>query len=265
VNTDQAPTTAPPTPPPAATSGTAPARSLVSLLGAPRAAVVEHLRREGDASVAELATELAISEVATRRHLAVLEAEGLVQARTVRQPRGRPAARYALTEEAGRLFPQRYDRFAADVLDFLTDEQGREGLRAFLRWRLEREVAGLMEAVTAPDLPGRLEQLAEALSAAGFEASVTPDGEGFTLTQDHCALEDLAREHPELCAFEAATFSRVLGRDVRLQRRATLATGARTCVCGVTPRSTTSSAADRRGEPHPADPRPPAEGRGEPR
>jgi predicted ArsR family transcriptional regulator len=225
------PTSSPP--PPAG----APSRSLAVLLGDQRATIVELLRRCGEASVAELSERLGISAVATRRHLAVLEADELVAARTVRQARGRPAARYHLTEAAGRLFPQRYDRFAAEALDFLTDEHGRDGLRAFLRWRLEREVAGLREAVTAPDLPGRLEQLADALSAAGFEASVTNDGDGFTLTQQHCALEEVAREHPELCAYEAATFSKVLGRDVTLSRRETLTAGATACVCSIRSRS----------------------------
>jgi predicted ArsR family transcriptional regulator len=81
------------------TSTTAPVagRSLVSLLGEMRATIVEDLRREYDRSVAELAELLGISEVATRRHLTVLEDEGLVAAHTVNQGRGRPAARYHLT------------------------------------------------------------------------------------------------------------------------------------------------------------------------
>jgi predicted ArsR family transcriptional regulator len=73
------------------------------------------------------------------------------------------------------------------------------------------------------------------LSEAGFEASVTPDGDGFTLVQDHCAIYDVAREHPEVCAYEAATFSQVLGGDVRLSRRETLAGGSPACVCCVSP------------------------------
>jgi predicted ArsR family transcriptional regulator len=211
-------------------------RSLVSLLGVQRAAIVEYLRREGDASVAELATHLEVSEVATRRHLAVLEAESLIVARTVPQGRGRPPARYALTDTANRLFPQGYDRLAADMMDFLSDEYGRGGLRSFLRWRLEREVDHLREAVTAEQLHDRLEQLAGALSEAGFAASVSPDAEGFTLTQDHCAIYDVAKDHPEICAYEAATFSKVLGRDVTLSRRETLAGGSPACVCSVASR-----------------------------
>jgi hypothetical protein len=40
-----------------------------------------------------------------------------------------------------------------------------------------------------------------------------------------------------VCAYEAATFSQVLGRDVSLSRRETLASGASACVCCVTPKT----------------------------
>lgn len=219
------------------------ARSLVSLLGRSRATIVEHLRDTADASVAELAVELGISEVATRRHLGVLQDEGLVAARTVNQGRGRPAARFDLTDHARRLFPSAHDRLAADALDFLSESSGREGLRAFLRWRLERQVSQLEAAVTADDVEGRLGQLARELSAAGFSASVTDDGPGFTLTQDHCAIEDVARDHPDLCAYEAATFAAVLGSDVHLRRRSTKAGGSPACVCCVTPKDAAPAAA----------------------
>lgn len=211
------------------------ARSLVSLLGDQRATIVEHLRRNGDATVSELAARLEVSEVAVRRHLAVLVDEDLVTSEVVAGARGRPAARYRLTATAGRLFPHRYDRFATEVLDFLDAHHGRAGLLAFLRWRVDREAEGLSEAVTAEDLHARLQQLADALSEAGFDASVAEDGESFTLVQDHCAIYDVAKDHPEVCSYEAATFSKVLGSDVQLSRRATLAGGASACVCTVRP------------------------------
>jgi len=213
-------------------------RSLVSLLGAQRAAIVEELRRVGDRSVSELASLLGISEVATRKHLAVLDADGLVIAETVDQGRGRPAARYRLTEDARRLVPSAYDRFATEMLDFLEDEGGREGLRAFLRWRLEREVEELRSAVTAADIEERLEQLAVALREHGFETVVSEDEDGYTLVQTHCAIEEVAREHPEVCSFEAAAFSEVLGGDVSLSRHETLAAGSSACVCCVAPHPT---------------------------
>ena len=227
------------------------ARSLTTLLGSCRATIVEYLRRVGEATVAELAAELEISEVATRRHLGVLVEDGLVATRTVPQGRGRPPAHYHLTDAAARLFPHHYDRFASEALDFLADTHGRDGLRSFLRWRLERQVEDLREAVTAEDLHERLEQLAQALSDAGFEASVSPGDQGFRLTQEHCAIYDVARDHPEVCAYEAAAFSRALGHDVTLSRRETLAGGSPACVCTIQPREVDGPSTSRPDAPAP--------------
>jgi predicted ArsR family transcriptional regulator len=211
--------------------------SLVSLLGDQRASLVTYLRRAGEAGVGELADHLGITDVATRRHLGVLVDEDLVATRDVADGPGRPARRYRLTDRAVGLFPQRSAAVADELLQFLEDTQGREGLRAYLRWRLERQTAQLEQRVTAEDLPQRLGQLAEALSDAGFDATVDVAGDRFVLRQDHCAIYDVAREHPEMCAYEAATFSRVLGRDVRLSRQQTRADGGTACVCCVSPRS----------------------------
>jgi predicted ArsR family transcriptional regulator len=82
--------------------------------------------------------------------------------------------------------------------------------------------------------------LATTLSDAGFAASIAPTTDGFRLVQNHCAIAQVAKEHPEVCAYEAAAFSQVLGRDVSLSRRDTLVTGASACVCTV--EATSSSA-----------------------
>lgn len=210
--------------------------SLVSLLGETRARLVGALVHAGPATTAALADELEISTVATRKHLALLSEEGLVAAETVRQERGRPARRWHLTDKGRRLLPQRNADVATELFDFLTSEHGRDGVRAFLRWRMDRQAEALGSVVTAESVPDRLEQLAGALSEAGFDASVSSDGTSFVLQQDHCAIYDVARDHPEICTYEAAAFSKVLGDDVSLSRRQTLAGGHDACVCCVTPR-----------------------------
>ena len=215
--------------------------SLVSLLGESRAAIVELLHTEGSQPVARIADHLGISEVATRRHLGVLAGDGLVQERDQRSSGGRPAACFGLTEHAMRLFPQTYDRFAADAMEFLTDAHGREGMLSFLRWRVDREVDALADAVKDGPLSDRLERLAEALTAAGFASDVEGQSGAFRLVQRHCTIEDVARDHPEICAYEAAAFARVLGSDAQLSRRETIATGASSCVCNVAPRGDTTS------------------------
>jgi predicted ArsR family transcriptional regulator len=213
--------------------------SLVGLLGVSRAAIVDHLHRSGAQTVAALAVHLGISEVATRRHLGVLAQDGLVEEREPRASGGRPAACFALTDRAARLFPQSYDRFANELLDFLTAEHGRDGLLAFLRWRVDREVGALTDAVQGGSLEERVVRLAEALTSAGFVADVVRDDTPnalptLQLIQHHCVIEGVAREHPEICSYEAAAFSRALGTDVQLSRRETIADGSPACVCTVT-------------------------------
>lgn len=220
--------------------------SLVSLLGDQRAALVTYLQHAGEAGVCDLAAHLGISEVATRRHLGVLADQELITSRDVADGPGRPARRYRLTDRAIRLFPQRTAALADELLRFLEDAHGREGLRAYLAWRLERHTAQLEERVTADDLGDRLEQLAQALSETGFDATVDVAGDRFVLRQDHCAIYDVAKDHPEMCAFEAATFSKVLGRDVRLSRQQTRTQGGTSCVCCVSPRSADAPPPERR-------------------
>lgn len=207
----------------------------MDLLGEQRARVVRHLKDVGDATVPELSEVLGLSEVATRRHVDRLAEEALVVAERVNTGRGRPVNRWSLTDAGQRLFPHTYDQVARELLAFLTRD-GRGELGEFLRWRQDRQVARLGDAVTADDLPTRVRQLADALSDAGYRAEVDDHGDGVVLRQTHCTIADVAAEEPLLCAHEAAAFGRVLGDDVRVTRRETIATGDAACVCHVSPR-----------------------------
>lgn len=207
--------------------------SLVSLLGQTRAVVAEHLRSEGSATTGQLAAKVGISEVAVRRHLTVLAEDDLVMGTKVVDGPGRPATHWTLTPRGRRLWPDRAGDVADELLEFLEAEHGRSGLQRFLRWRLERQADVLAGSVHATDVVERVQQLAAALDAAGFSATVTTAGDRFELTQQACALGDLPAAHPELCAYEAAAFSRVLGHEVQVSRQSTIASGAEACVCCV--------------------------------
>ena len=64
-----------------------------------------------------------------------------------------------------------------------------------------------------------------------FDIDVPEGATMLELRQEHCAIADVARDHPELCAYEAAMFQRVLGASV--SRRETIAGGANACVCTI--------------------------------
>jgi predicted ArsR family transcriptional regulator len=212
---------------------------LVDLLGETRAQVVD-LLRPGPRPVAELAQRLGLTEPAVRRHLAALESDGLVRSETVRREGpGRPAAQYALSERGRRLYPDRSAEIANELLDELEAEHGRGALLAFLRKRQARQAQRYSDALAGiTDLEERAARLAELLSEDGFLASSSalpaPDGRTLLqLFQGHCAISDVAAAHPEICAYEAALFRDLLGG--RLSRRQTIAGGASTCVCTISP------------------------------
>jgi predicted ArsR family transcriptional regulator len=221
----------------------------VDLLGETRGRVVA-LLRSGPRGVAAIAAELGLSEVAVRRHLQILERDRLIVAETVRRRGpGRPWSQYTLTPKARRLFPDSSADFANEVLDYVETEHGRTDLLRFLRWRQERQearyAAGLA-GLSQDDTAGRAKRLAELLSEDGFLSQAVerpaPDGRAMlTLTQGHCAIKEVAQRHPEVCAFEAALFQRLLGS--KLSRRQTIAGGAGECVCHITPHEAVSAGA----------------------
>lgn len=211
---------------------TASTESLTDLLGDTRARIVE-LVRDQPRSVAALAVELELSEVAVRRHLAVLEDEDLLVGETVRrQGPGRPGTIYRTTERAARLFPDRTAEFANELLDFLTDRLGHDAVREFFRWRQERVKARYAsELAGTQDRDGQVARLADLLSEDGFPSTVHADGGGLALTQGHCAIREVAEAHPEVCQVEAEMFEDLLG--VGVSRQLTLARGASQCVCEI--------------------------------
>jgi len=227
-----------------------PVTPLIDLLGTTRAQIVA-LLHEGRTTVAQLASAAGLSQVAVRRHLQGLVAGELVHGEVAPTTGpGRPAVHYTLTARGERLFPDRSSELADDVLTFLHDERGKNEMIAFLRWRQKRQLAHYAgELDDLDDLHARLQRLAELLSEDGFLADADADGDGFALTQKHCAIKDAAAAHPQLCAFEAALFRQVL--DAQVTRRQTIAGGSAACVCHVRPRAqtTTDHALTTRGAP----------------
>lgn len=211
--------------------------SLVDLLGASRAAIVEELRG-APRGVAALAEALGLSEVGVRRHLGVLAEDGLVTGETARRDGpGRPATHYRLTERAMRLFPDRTGEFANELLAYLRQREGADAVDEFLRWRQERVRAryAAVLAEAGEDRAARVQRLAELLTEDGFTSHVASSAEDgratLTLTQGHCAIREVAEANPEVCRTEAQMFEDLLG--VGVSRERTLARGASHCVCEI--------------------------------
>jgi predicted ArsR family transcriptional regulator len=198
--------------------------------GATRERILLLLRRHGHLSAPRLAGLLDRTTVGVRRHLALLERDGLVTASVEKPTRGRPAAVYRLTDAGHETFPRHYDELAREALTFLKGQDAAV-LGQFLAWRNQRLAASYAGQVDGATLEDRTKALAEVLTQQGYMAEVESVPGGLRLCQHNCTVEHLASELPDLCASEAQLFELLLGTPVR--REATIARGAVRCVTHV--------------------------------
>ena len=194
--------------------------------GGTREKILVLLRRHGRLSAPRLAELLQLTSVGVRRHIVLLERDGLVDSTTEKPRRGRPTAVYRLTDAGLETFPRHYDEVAREALTFL---KGRDAatLAQFLAWRNERLAASYAGRVEGATLAERTDALAEVLNEQGFMAEVEPADGGLRLCQHNCTVEHLATELPDLCASEAKLFERLLG--TRVERETTIVDGAVRC------------------------------------
>ena len=114
-----------------------------NILKESRSAIIDLLKINGAMSTEQLASELDVTKVNIRRHLNLLESDGLIAHELEHHDRGRPRYRYSLTEKACCFFPQIYDEFAREVLVQIQRTFGDDGLRKVLSARADELIGQL--------------------------------------------------------------------------------------------------------------------------
>ena len=172
------------------------------------------LSKEG-LSMDDLAASLAITRTAVRQHLSSLEAAGFVREGGSRKTAGRPGRTYLLTDRGSELFPRQYSWFSGILLQALKDERGSEGLAAWLR-----DLADVVAQSLAPRMAGKVGQervteivrIMDELAAEAKAIEAAGDDAG-TIEASNCVYHVLARQHPEVCQFDIALISRLMGTE----------------------------------------------------
>ncbi|MBA2415514.1 MAG: ArsR family transcriptional regulator [Geodermatophilaceae bacterium] len=205
--------------------------------------VTRLLLERGPLTAAHLAALLGMSPAGVRRHLDSLMAQGRVDERVgavnANRGRGRPARRYALSEQGRAGFPHAYDDLALAALRHIAASEGAEAVARFTAERvtgLEERCRDAMDSAASdsPEHPlARAEALAEALTREGYAASASAIAAGGQLCQHHCPVAHVAAEFPQLCEAETQVISRLVGTHV--QRLATIAHGDGVCTTYIPP------------------------------
>ena len=203
-----------------------PRPSATAVFSETRSSVLEIIKREGSASIAELSEELRISYETVRQQILRIQSEGWIEARLERRQGatgggvGRPTQRFFLTGAGEHLFPKHYDALSVELIDAVLRRQGIEGLRELLG-----DLADTRVRQWAPRLAGMsLEEKIEALKGIYLEddpfMSVDSDSEGaLRLVEHNCPFLNVAKERPALCSLTVAVLSRLLGYRVSREKR----------------------------------------------
>ena len=208
-----------------------------------RDAIARSILENGPSTASTLSKRLALTPAGIRRHLDLLVADGILEARDPRvgstRGRGRPSKVFLMTDEGRSQFEHSYDDLAVAALKFMATHSGDHLVTAFAESRAED-----IERKATPYLAKRakkIDALATFLTEQGYASSVEKRGTGEEICQHHCPIAHVAAQYPQLCEAETQAFSRLLGTHV--QRLATIAHGDGVCTTYIPQLTTTAGKA----------------------
>lgn len=194
-----------------------------------REAVARSVLENGPSSAVVLGERLGLTPAGIRRHLDLLVADGVLEARdphsALSRGRGRPSKVFMMTDSGRQQFEHSYDDLAVAALKFMSSQSGEQMVQAFADSRAE-DIKRKAEVALAKR-SHKSEALATFLTEQGYAASIEVRANGEELCQHHCPIAHVAAEFPQLCEAETEAFSQILGTHV--QRLATIAHGDGVC------------------------------------
>jgi len=183
-----------------------------------RERILEVVVHQRDVRVDDLASELSITPAAVRRHLDHLRADGLVDARPVKQATGRPYYVYFPTERAQGVLPPAYARLLEGVLQGLGNRP--EVIEGVLTAIAEGVAARHRDdASETSDPVARLDFVTGSLREEGILETWRTGDDGIHLVNHQCPYIKAASMSKLPCESDRKTIELLLGLDVEQRHR----------------------------------------------
>lgn len=180
-----------------------------------RDVILHAIKETNEATVEELAAAAGVSPVTVRHHLNSLQAEALLNARSVRRKVGRPYYVYSLTEKGHELFPHKYARLSTRLLDELKARFPKEVVNDIFVGVVRRIVTDQQTHFEQMGFEQKLDYLVTLLGKEGFLARWEKDGDDYHLIEYSCPYVAVGLEHREVCNLDTNLIIAVLGDNVK--------------------------------------------------
>jgi predicted ArsR family transcriptional regulator len=192
-----------------------------------RDVILHTIKSSPQSTVEELAEAADISPVTVRHHLNALQAEGSIEASSVRRKVGRPYYVYTLSERGQELFPKRYVRLTHRLLDEMKDRLPDEVIGQIFNGVVESVLEEHRGEFEHLPLEKRLDYLVELLSDEGFLSTWERTPGGYRLVEYSCPYLSIGSTHTEVCNFDTQLMSGVL--QLNVQQDSCMLQGAHCC------------------------------------
>jgi DeoR family suf operon transcriptional repressor len=163
----------------------------------------------------EIAGKLSISRNAVQQHIDKLERDGYVKTGMLNKTAGRPVRVFVLTEAGINSFQKQYAWFSELILAKLRQEMGPEALQRYLH-----DLAGSLSQGLLPQFAGkqeeeRLAELVRIMNELGFKARLNAaNADQPSIEAFNCIYHDLAQKFQEVCEFDRALITALLGHEI---------------------------------------------------
>lgn len=195
-------------------------------------AILFSLKQKGPQTAKTLATQLNITTMGIRQHLASLKAKGLVEeAEEAKQGRGRPVRPWRLTDAGHQQFPDTHAQVAVELIASVRDLFGEAGLDSLIQQRTEQALQQYRAALAKESsLAKKVQALAQERSREGYMAEAIKDSQqSWLLIENHCPICAAATTCQGFCQSELETFQQLFADIATVKRTDHILQGARRC------------------------------------
>lgn len=211
-----------------------------------RDVILHSIKLSPQSTVEELAEVADVSPVTVRHHLNALQAEGTIEAASIRRKVGRPYYVYSLSERGQELFPKRYVRLTSRLLDEMKGRLPQEVIAEIFSGIVDtllQEHRGEFEHLP---LERRLDYLVQLLSDEGFLSTWERTQDGYRLVEYSCPYLSIGSSHAEVCNFDKHLIRGVL--QLQVHQTSCMLQGANCCQFSITGETLTAPPAQPRIE-----------------
>jgi DeoR family suf operon transcriptional repressor len=169
-----------------------------------RRAILDFLKRHGEARAEAIAAAATITVSGARQHLVALERDGLLAHREMRDGPGRPKHLYNLTPAGDALFPRTYAELTNELLQYVEHEDPSLLARIFDK-RGRRRLDQARARMAGLPFNDQVRVVAEILDEDGYLADFEQRDDGtYVITEHNCAVLSVARRYNHACSSEIA-------------------------------------------------------------